>query len=261
MSAEGAYYLRRQPGAISFRAAWEAALDCGVRMLEDKVMERAIHGVEVPVVSCGKQFGTRRVYNERTAMLILQARLPEKYGMQRARAMSGLDKQVLARKKREWRREWEAEEAHKRKLAQIAARDEDDDEQEVLDSIDAHLDGMRERWLTGMSPRTRAAYDEYLRLAEEDKAAGYNSWEDPEHPSYANRAGAEDEDRAAISGPQGQPAAAANAAKPSDADASRPALEGENKNTPIPLPPPDWREPRPEAEEREPGAQAAKCPP
>lgn len=35
MSPEGAYYLRRQPGADEFRDAWAAALDHGVQRLID----------------------------------------------------------------------------------------------------------------------------------------------------------------------------------------------------------------------------------
>lgn len=35
MSPEGAYYLRRQPGAEAFRRAWEAALDFGVQRLKE----------------------------------------------------------------------------------------------------------------------------------------------------------------------------------------------------------------------------------
>ena len=35
MSQAGAYHLRRQPGAASFRAAWQAAIDLGVQRIED----------------------------------------------------------------------------------------------------------------------------------------------------------------------------------------------------------------------------------
>ena len=34
-STHGAYHLRRQPGAEEFAAAWEAALDFGMRRIED----------------------------------------------------------------------------------------------------------------------------------------------------------------------------------------------------------------------------------
>ncbi len=36
------------------------------------MLERAIHGVEVPVYSYGKLVGKRRVYNDRTALFMLR---------------------------------------------------------------------------------------------------------------------------------------------------------------------------------------------
>ena len=40
----GAYQLRHHPEAGEFRAAWDAALDCGIRRLEDHAMDRALYG-------------------------------------------------------------------------------------------------------------------------------------------------------------------------------------------------------------------------
>ena len=62
MSTVGAYHLRRQPGAESFRAAWQAAIDLGVQRIEDVAMDRALNGVDVPVYSYGKLVGTRTTY-------------------------------------------------------------------------------------------------------------------------------------------------------------------------------------------------------
>ena len=45
MAAEGAYALRRQPGADEFRRAWEAALDYGVARMKDIAFERAVEGM------------------------------------------------------------------------------------------------------------------------------------------------------------------------------------------------------------------------
>jgi hypothetical protein len=72
MASVGAYHLRRQPGAEDFAAAWEEALDHGIAILRDAVMERAIHGIDVPVMSFGKQVGTRRIYNDRLAAFVLR---------------------------------------------------------------------------------------------------------------------------------------------------------------------------------------------
>lgn len=80
MTPEGAYYLRRQPGASGFCAAWDAALDTGVDRLVAATMERALNGVAVPVFWQGKKIGERRAYNDRLAMFHLRHRLPERYG-------------------------------------------------------------------------------------------------------------------------------------------------------------------------------------
>jgi hypothetical protein len=72
MSSEGAYYLRRQPGAEGFRRAWEAALDFGVARLRDIAFERAIEGQLVPVFVAGKLMGFRRKKNDRLLMFCLR---------------------------------------------------------------------------------------------------------------------------------------------------------------------------------------------
>lgn len=72
MSPEGAYYLRRQPGAESFRRAWEAALDFGVQRLKDEAFERAMNGQLVPVFVAGKLMGFRRKKNDRLLMFCLR---------------------------------------------------------------------------------------------------------------------------------------------------------------------------------------------
>ena len=79
MTPEGAYYLRRQAGAESFRRAWEAALDFGVQRLRDIAFERAIEGELVPVMSFGKLVGYRRKSNDRLLMFCLRmnARAPD----------------------------------------------------------------------------------------------------------------------------------------------------------------------------------------
>lgn len=80
MSPEGAYHLRRQPGADGFRAAWDAALDHGVQRLTDLAIDRVIEGVPVPVFWRGEQVGERRRFNDRLHMFILKHHLPGRYG-------------------------------------------------------------------------------------------------------------------------------------------------------------------------------------
>jgi hypothetical protein len=80
MSERSAYALRARTDAISFRNAWEVALDFAIRRLSDAALSRAIHGVAVPMFYRGEQVGERRLYNERLAMFLLRYRDPRRYG-------------------------------------------------------------------------------------------------------------------------------------------------------------------------------------
>lgn len=72
MAQANCYTLRRAPGAESFRAAWEAALDFGVQRLKDIAFERAIEGQLVPVFVAGKLMGFRRKRNDALLMFCLR---------------------------------------------------------------------------------------------------------------------------------------------------------------------------------------------
>ncbi|MBA3898289.1 MAG: hypothetical protein H0X36_14400 [Sphingomonadaceae bacterium] len=76
MSTYGAYYLRRQPGADEFRAAWAAALDFGVLRLTAIAIDRATEGVPVPVFWRGEQVGEKRAFNDRLLMFVIKHHLP-----------------------------------------------------------------------------------------------------------------------------------------------------------------------------------------
>lgn len=80
MSPVSCYHLRNQPGAESFRAAWEAALDLGVRRLKDEVMERALEGQLHPVIIGGKLKGFKRVKSDRLLMFALRMNAKDEYG-------------------------------------------------------------------------------------------------------------------------------------------------------------------------------------
>jgi hypothetical protein len=80
MSERSAYSLRARADAISFRNAWDAALDYAMRRLSDAVLSRALHGVAVPVFFQGQQIGEKRYYDERLAMFLLRCRDPLRYG-------------------------------------------------------------------------------------------------------------------------------------------------------------------------------------
>ncbi len=80
VSRSSAYAFRARTDARSFRIAWEAALDAGVRRLAEAAFSRALHGVTRPVYYQGEQIGERRYYDERLAMFLLRYRDPYRYG-------------------------------------------------------------------------------------------------------------------------------------------------------------------------------------
>lgn len=86
MSERSAYALRARADAVSFRNAWDTALDYSLRRLSDAVLSRAINGVAVPVFFRGEQVGEKRFYDERLAMFLLRRRDPARYGNWRDRA-------------------------------------------------------------------------------------------------------------------------------------------------------------------------------
>ena len=80
MSERSAYALRARPEAVSFRNAWDAALDYAIRRLADAALSRAVNGVAVPVFFQGQQIGERRRFDERLTMFLLRYRDPLHFG-------------------------------------------------------------------------------------------------------------------------------------------------------------------------------------
>jgi hypothetical protein len=154
----GAYLLRRHPQAQEFRRAWDAALDIGMRRIEDVAMDRALHGHEQPVYSYGKLVGTRTVFNDRLLMFMLRNRAPERFAGGKAQALSALDQAALKQLKAQWRSEWEREQAN-----EAAAADRGSGNRLVQGIIARHF-----QWWSGLTPRARAAYLEFRRLESED---------------------------------------------------------------------------------------------
>ncbi len=177
-STVGAYHLRRQPGAEEFAAAWRAAVDLGMQRVEDVAMDRALNGVEVPVYSYGELVGKRTVYNDRLLMFMLRNRAPERFTEGRAKALNAVGKMEMERLKKQWHKEWEDE-------RRVTLENEDS----VLDSIDAKLDRMHENQLKMMSPRARALLEAHEAQMEEDEANGYLAYRDPEHELYLGKRG------------------------------------------------------------------------
>lgn len=137
-SDHGAYQLRRHPEGDSFRAAWDAAIELGVRRIEDGAMDRALYGVEETVYYHGELRGTRRRFNERLVMFILRNRAPGRFAEGGpSRRLNAVDQAMLKRLKAQWREEWTREQWEL----------EQEEEQEVRDSIDRFLENMRQNRL------------------------------------------------------------------------------------------------------------------
>ncbi|MCP5397203.1 MAG: hypothetical protein H6918_10825 [Sphingomonadaceae bacterium] len=126
-SLEAIYKLRQRPGAEGFCAAWDAALERGVQRLEDCALERAIQGTSTPIVSGGEILGYWDKPDNALLRFLLQHRLPERYGIQRLKpghpVYDSIAREVIAA--------YQAQEA--------------EDEQAVLESIDAFIEDMRQR--------------------------------------------------------------------------------------------------------------------
>lgn len=71
MSRQTAYALRQKPGAESFAAAWDLALEMGLGNAEDHAITRALDGYDVPYFYGGRQCGTIRRYDHRLLLAVL----------------------------------------------------------------------------------------------------------------------------------------------------------------------------------------------
>jgi len=74
MSRQSAYRLRARLKGEPFDIAWEAAFQHGYDALAEAALERAIHGVEVPVFHKGEQVGAYRRFDERLTCFLLARR-------------------------------------------------------------------------------------------------------------------------------------------------------------------------------------------
>jgi hypothetical protein len=164
------YKLRSHPEAASFRAAWEAALDCGIARIEDTMMDRALYGIETPVFYQGEQCGSKQVYNDRLLMFLLTNRAPGRFarganGQITGLARSGISPAELARQKKQWRAEWEAEQRN------VSIN-------EVRASIDRKIEDIRRRIererparRAALSEEPLAAFAHFIALRDRDLAA------------------------------------------------------------------------------------------
>jgi len=171
MTPESAYQLRRAPEAGGFAKAWKAALDLGIARVEDVAMDRALNGTEAPVYSYGKLVGTRTVFNDRLLMFMLRNRAPRRFAAGGASGLSAVDRTMLARMKKEWRREWERE-----RFAAAAA--EREGQTSYLEQLGAKLKLMAEREVETRLMLERDAYRHRGQYGDGDGGDGDGDEED-----------------------------------------------------------------------------------
>jgi len=74
MSRQSAYRMRARLKGQPFDIAWEAAFQHAYDSLAEAALERALHGIEVPVFHKGEQVGSYRRYDERLTAFLLARR-------------------------------------------------------------------------------------------------------------------------------------------------------------------------------------------
>lgn len=170
-SEGSAYALRRHPEGHEFRAAWLAAQGHGVLRLQDAVIDRALNGVDMPIVYHGAIVGSCKHYDNRLAAFILRNHLPDQYGAD-GRASHAIDARKLARLKKEWHREWLEESA--------------EEERQAREGLERWLAGLHQNRLNNQSPAQRERQIAADAQARADRAAGWGPG-DP-YRAYAEKA-------------------------------------------------------------------------
>lgn len=171
------YQLRKAPGADSFAAAWEAAVDAGARRVLDTLIDHAIHGTPERLIKDGEVILERRKYNTRAMMWVVQQRFPQEYGGNlNPSAPNGCLPRNLQQLKDKWRAEWEAE-LRAEEAAQAAPGG-------ALESLAEKLCRIRDHFRNdcAQDPAKRAAYE---------LLTGPCDWSRPDQPQrYGNLPGA-----------------------------------------------------------------------
>ena len=62
-----------------FKIKYEAVIEQASQKLEDEAVRRAFEGISKPVYQGGKKVGTIKEYSDTLLIVLLKARLPEKY--------------------------------------------------------------------------------------------------------------------------------------------------------------------------------------
>ncbi len=103
------YSLKLAPGAESFAAAWDKAVQRGARQIRDILVDHAINGTPEYIYKDGILVAERRAFNYRMMMWIVAHAMPEEYGMPTGLGANGGASVATQKLKAQWQKEWEAD--------------------------------------------------------------------------------------------------------------------------------------------------------
>jgi len=154
-SASAFYQLRKRPGADSFAAAWDRAVEMGARRVADLLMEYAIYGVPETLSKEGRVILERRRPHIRAMQLIVASNFPERFGgINPVDSPDAAIPHAIRRLREKWRAEWEAE-------RQARQREHDERANRQDTELDNRLRVIRTAYQRRIShdPVKRAAWD------------------------------------------------------------------------------------------------------
>lgn len=124
MSRQSAYRLRNRLQGTPFSLGWEVALEAGLQQLAHAVLDRALNGVEVPQYYQGELVGTRRQFDERLSIWLLEN--PWKLGRHQVAREYSAEAFDMLLERIEWASfDWEAGEAVPGQGAPLGAPEEE----------------------------------------------------------------------------------------------------------------------------------------
>lgn len=124
------YSLKLVPGAESFAAAWDAAVQLGARQILDILVDHAINGTPEYIYKDGEIVAERRIFNHRMMMWIVTHAMPEYFGASTGLVPHGATSSGMKKLKAKWEKEWREEYERAADLSAGARRAQEERERE-----------------------------------------------------------------------------------------------------------------------------------
>ncbi len=124
------YTLKLVPGAESFAAAWDAAVQLGARQILDILVDHAINGTPEYIDKDGEIVAERRIFNHRMMMWIVTHAMPEYFGASTGLVPHGATSSGMKKLKAKWEKEWREEYERAADLSAGARRAQEERERE-----------------------------------------------------------------------------------------------------------------------------------